>query len=70
MKKNYYNIHSRQNKQNRIFALKKIFMEVFVLYYSKEKILGVISNKYMFTTLSYATTFLIIDDADHPEVIL
>jgi len=24
----------------------------------------------MFTILSYATTFLIIDDADHPEVIL
>ena len=31
---------------------------------------SVISNKYMFTTLSYATTFLVIDDADHPEVIL
>jgi hypothetical protein len=40
-----------------------------VLLY-KYTILGVISNKYMFTTLSYATTFLIIDDADHPEVIL
>ena len=45
-------------------------MGVFLMYYSKEKILGVISNKYMFTTLLYATTFLIIDDADHPEVIL
>ena len=37
MKKNYYNIHSRENKQNRIIALKKIFMEVFLMYYSKEK---------------------------------
>jgi len=49
---------------------KRYYGGVSNILFQGKKILGVISNKYMFTTLSYATTFLIIDDADHPEVIL